>query len=146
MTPRGLRYSERSLWERAEIDGDQEVLDVLERLDRMRQSSDPRDLTGDIAGPGGPYDEGQVVIDTTNAVLMDSLDVARVDNRSDGRSMVALLIGGRLNRSEDRARVLFLGDLDMLAALITEAHGLAKRMGRHRELLRLCDARWEEQP
>lgn len=108
--------------------------------------TDPRDLGGDIVGPGGPFGEGDVVLDTSKAVLMDSLNVAKVDNPSDGREVVAMLIGGRINQSPDRASVMVLGNLDMLASFITEAHGLAERMGQQEELFRLCDARWADMP
>jgi hypothetical protein len=109
-------------------------------------TTDPRDLGGDIADLGGPHDHGQVVIDTRRAILMDRLEVAKVDNPSDGRELVAVLIGGKINQSPDRAKVMLLGDLDMLASFITEAHGLARRMGTGAELERLCVERWERMP
>jgi hypothetical protein len=108
--------------------------------------TDPRDLGGDIAGPGGPHDHGQVVIDTRRAILMDGLEVAKVDNPSDGRELVAVLIEGKINQSPDRAKVMVLGNLDMLASFITEAHGLARRMRASAELTRLCVERWERMP
>lgn len=108
--------------------------------------TDPRILGGEIAGPGGPHDHGQSVVDTSRAMLMDALNVVKLDNPSDGREMVAMLIEGRINQSADRAKVMVLGDLDMLAAFITEAHGLANRMGRGDELFGLCEARWTQMP
>lgn len=109
------------------------------------QLTDPRELGGSVAGPGGPMDEGAFIIDSRRAILMDSLEVVKVDDSS-GMDALAMLAGGRINRSEDTARVMFLGDLDMLAAFITEAHGLAERMGRQDELHGLCRARWERMP
>lgn len=109
-------------------------------------TTDPRDLGGDVAGPGGPHDVGQVVIDTRRAIIMDGLTAVKVDNPSDGREFVALLIEGKINQSPDRAKVMLLGDLDMLASLITEAHGLARRMGAADELMELCRERWMAMP
>jgi hypothetical protein len=91
-----------------------------------RRSSDPRVLrSGGIAGPGGPHDRGAVVVDTTNAVLLDHCDVALVD----GAGIVAMSLAGRINRSADRAKVLFLFDTDGAAAIITELLGLMGRAG-----------------
>jgi hypothetical protein len=90
-------------------------------------ASDPRRLGGDIAGPGGPRDRDSVVFDTTNAVILDSTVVAVMHNPSDGRDVVGVLLEGRINRSTDRTRVLFLTDGDGLATLITEGLSLAKR-------------------
>jgi hypothetical protein len=92
-------------------------------------SDDPRKLGGDIAGPGGPHSEGTVVIDTRNAVLMDSVDVALLNNPSDARRFASLVLAGRVNRSQDRARVLYLFDADGAAAVVSELIGLAQREG-----------------
>lgn len=46
-----------------------------------RSSDDPRTAGGDIAGPGGPYDEGAVIFDTRNAVLLDNTSVAKLEDR-----------------------------------------------------------------
>jgi hypothetical protein len=107
--------------------------------------TDPRELGGDIAGPGGPYDHGAFVIDSRRAILMDALDVVKVDHQSNADAL-ALLVQGRINKSTDRARVMVLGDLDLAAAFITQLHGLAHRMGRQDELHRLCAERWERMP
>src|SRR4051812_32163144 len=69
-------------------------------------TTDPRELGGEVSGPGGPFDEGQVIVDTSRAILQDHLEVVKIDNPSDGREIVALLISGRINRSTDRADVL----------------------------------------
>jgi hypothetical protein len=109
--------------------------------------TDPRKLGGDIAGPGGPFDEHGVVVDTRRAILMDTLGIVKLDNPDDeGELVVGVLIEGKINQSDDRASVLVLGDLDMLAAFITEAHDLANRMGRGDELFDLCEARWMKMP
>lgn len=107
---------------------------------------DPRNLHGDISGPGGPHDEGGVVLDATKAILLDMQMVARIDQGARGQEAFALLLGGRINQTADRAQVLFMAPLDGFAALITELHGVARRAGRGDELARLCAERWEEMP
>lgn len=108
--------------------------------------TDPRDLGGDISGPGGPHDKGGVVVDARRALIVDYQEVVQIDNPSDGRQAVGLLLKGRINQSPDRASVLCLGTLDFSAALITECFGLAQRMGQLDELERLCDERWKAMP
>lgn len=108
--------------------------------------SDPRDLGGGISGPGGPFDYGGVVVDSRRSVLMEHVNVAQVDNPSDGRTFWAMALEGRINRSPDRAEVLYLFDVDGAAAIITELHGLAARAGRADELNEACKRRWDEMP
>jgi hypothetical protein len=112
----------------------------------VAETTDPHELGGAISGPGGPHDRNSVVVDTRRAILMDELGVVELDNASDGRQLVAVLVEGRVNQgtADDRAAVMVLGDLDMLAAFITESYALASRMGHGRaeELELLCDARW----
>lgn len=93
-----------------------------------RISGDPRKTGGDIAGPGGPHDRNAVVIDTTNAVLLDSSDVCLVET-SNGTPALALLLEGRINKTTDRARNLYLLNEDGAAALVTELLALAHRIG-----------------
>lgn len=88
---------------------------------------DARGLGGDIAGPGGPHDEGQVLIDTRMSVLMDAVDVAMMDSPSDRRRFASMVLGGRVNRSRDRTQVLYLFDADGAAAIVTQLIGLAAR-------------------
>jgi hypothetical protein len=114
-------------------------------VDMASENTDPRTLGGDIAGPGGAYEEGGVVVDTRHAVLMDGLGVAKLDNRSDGRELIGLRFEGKINHSEDRASVLLLGDLDALAAIIVESQAIAGRMGKQKELADLLTKRWKEQ-
>lgn len=107
---------------------------------------DPRKLGGEIAGPGGPHDMGGVILDTRQAVLPDHVDVAQVDNPSDGRTFVALQIDGRINQSSDRARVLYLLSADAGAALVTQLMALARRSDEPwaKEFAALVDERLEE--
>lgn len=91
----------------------------------MTRSTDPRGLPGAIAGPGGPHDKGAVVLDTTNAVLLDHCDVAMVD----GTGHFAMLLSGRVNKTRDRASVMFLFGTDGAAAVISELVALMGRAG-----------------
>lgn len=89
--------------------------------------TDPRKIPGSIAGPGGPFDEGGVVIDTRNGILVDAVNVAKIDGHPD--NAVAVVIAGRINKSTDRAEVLVLADADGLAAVVSEIIGVAARAG-----------------
>lgn len=92
-------------------------------------SSDPRAAAGAVVGPGGPFDEGSVLFDTRRAVLLSHTQVAKVDNPSDGRRFFGLELSGRINRSPDRAQVLYLFDADGAAAIVSQLIGLAQRAG-----------------
>ena len=93
-----------------------------------RTSGDPRKSGGNIAGPGSPHDHNAVIVDTTNAVLLDASDVSLVET-SDGSVALAMLLEGRINKTTDRARNLYLMNEDGAAALVTELIALAHRIG-----------------
>ncbi|MFC7794630.1 hypothetical protein [Streptomyces cinereoruber] len=92
-----------------------------------RISGDPRKSGGDIAGPGGPHDRDSVIVDTTNAVLLDASTVVEVESNSG--PIIGMLLEGRINQTTDRARNLYLMNEDGAAALVTELMALAHRMG-----------------
>jgi hypothetical protein len=91
-------------------------------------SGDPRKSGGDIAGPGGPHDRNSVIVDTTNAVILDATTVTQVETLT-GKPALAMLLEGRIARTSDRARNLYLMNEDGAAALVTELLALAHRMG-----------------
>jgi hypothetical protein len=93
-----------------------------------RISGDPRKTGGNIAGPGGPHDHNAVIVDTTDAVLLDSSDVCLVETGS-GEVVLSMLLEGRINKTTDRARNLYLMNEDGAAALVTELIALAHRIG-----------------
>jgi hypothetical protein len=99
----------------------------------MSEITDPRDVPGDIAGPGGSHSRNSVVLDASRAVLLDYQEVAFAEFRptdgSDDGECVALLMSGRINKSQDRARVLFVFNEDGAAALVTELEALMHRAG-----------------
>ena len=104
-------------------------------LNRWAQPSgvaDPRRLGGSIAGPGGSRDRGAVVIDMTDAVLLDGVDVATVDTVRAGEmagQAIFATLSGRVNKSTDRVAVGFAFGPDGAAALVTELLALADRFG-----------------
>lgn len=93
-----------------------------------RISGDPRKTGGNIAGPGGPHDRNSVIIDTTDAVLLDHSDVCLMETAG-GSVVLAMLLEGRINKTTDRARNLYLLNEDGAAALVTELIALAHRIG-----------------
>lgn len=93
-----------------------------------RTSGDPRKTGGNIAGPGGPHDHNSVIVDTTDAVLLDSSDVCLVETGG-GEVVLSMLLEGRINKTTDRARNLYLMNEDGAAALVTELIALAHRIG-----------------
>jgi hypothetical protein len=118
---------------------------------------DPRPLGGDIAGPGGPHDLHAVVVDCTDAVLLDHTTVSivhlgRRDQPGEVEHAVGLLLEGRVNKSRDRTRVLYLVNADGAAALLTELVGLASRARADGlndladEFVRRCGDRWDDMP
>lgn len=93
--------------------------------------TDPRSLRGSIAGPGGPRDRNAVVIDATHAVLLDNVEVCVAHPRRDGvpqDACLTMMLSGRINRTADRADLLFMFDVDGAAAIITELLALGSRM------------------
>jgi hypothetical protein len=64
-----------------------------------------------------PFGRSNSIVDTRRAVLLDSVDVVMLDNPSDGRQIAGLELGGRINRTSDRA------------SIVSELIGLAQRAG-----------------
>ncbi|WP_381797263.1 hypothetical protein [Streptomyces niveus] len=94
-----------------------------------RTSGDPRKTRGDIAGPGGPRDRNSVIVDTSNAILLDGTTVSLVETTPGTTPVLALLLEGRINQTTDRARNLYLMDGDGAAAIVSELVALAYRTG-----------------
>jgi len=101
-------------------------------------NADPRRLGGSITGPGGPHDAGAVVLDTTDCVLMSSIEVCQVDGVKDGHGLgrfVYLVAGGRINKTTDQVNVGLMMPWDGAAAIVSELLALADRAGRLDELV-----------
>ncbi|GGJ81856.1 hypothetical protein GCM10011583_11650 [Streptomyces camponoticapitis] len=93
-----------------------------------RISGDPRKTGGDIVGPGGPRDRHGVILDDRNAVLLDHSTVTLVET-ANGQPVLAALLEGRINKTTERARTLYLMNEDGAAALVSELLALAHRIG-----------------
>ncbi len=92
--------------------------------------ADPRKAGGRFAGPGGAHDRNGIVIDATDAVLLDDVQVAMVEPYSDGSALlpaVALKLSGRINKTPDRAEIVYLMDVPASGALIVELMALSHR-------------------
>jgi hypothetical protein len=92
----------------------------------------------------GSADRDQVVVDTTTAVLLSEVEVATVTNRSDGTQAIALVLSGRINQSQDDAKVMFLMPLDGAAGIITELIGLCAGIGRQDDLEQAMNRRIDD--
>jgi hypothetical protein len=84
------------------------------------EPTDPRTLGGDIAG------ESEVVIDTDRAVLLTGVDVAMARGEEAG-DFIAMMLAGRINNTEETARVLFCLNAAGAATIIGELLGLIGR-------------------
>lgn len=113
-------------------------------------SSDPRRLGGGIAGPGGPFDEDAVVIDTTNAVILEGVEVCVVGGVRkgvlDSKPIQALVLRGRINKTDERVQALYLLNEDGAAGIVTELIDVAARAGWGREFTDRVVARLEAMP
>lgn len=98
---------------------------------RARNLSDPRAAGGDVAGPGGPAQQDSVVVDIGKAVLLDGSTgvVVHVTRGDDSEDAFGLMLEGRINKTTDRSRVLYLADLEGLASVAAECCSLAGRAG-----------------
>lgn len=94
-----------------------------------RTSGDPRKTSGDIVGPGGPRDRHGVILDDRNAVLLDHSTVTLVETANGQGPVLAALLEGRINKTTERARTLYLMNGDGAAALVSELLALAHRIG-----------------
>lgn len=79
-----------------------------------------------VEGDDSPYGEHNTVVDASRALLPESTDVAMSD-QSDGRRIAVMDIAGRINRSEERTRVVVLLNPDGVAAIVTQLIGLMQR-------------------
>lgn len=129
-----------------------DVADLLGTRQQPRpEPTDPREPGGAIIerepGATDPYARDSVTVDTSRAVLFDDLWVTAMLGIREGvpsdEPHLAVQIGGRINKSDDRASVLYLMNEDGAAAIISELLALVSRLGpeyRQRLLDRLEDA------
>jgi len=118
-------------WPKAALAREVERLRAI-AYEHAESNSDAPSSGGDIVDVAGdPYAHGGVVLDVRKAVLMDELDVSLVDPHpgSDEMPGVAILIQGRINFQDARARQLYLMEIDGAAALASELIALMHRAG-----------------
>lgn len=101
---------------------------------RARRTTDPVGVPGTIVGPGlddDPYARDSVVVDSSNAVLLDysSAAVAHLTRNGVPDDALAITLAGKVNQRTERAEVLFLTDVAGAAALVAELAGLCARAG-----------------
>lgn len=109
--------------------------------DTDRAFTDPRTLGGEMAVDG----ENHALVDTSQAINVSMHEVCLIE-RPDGSQAFCYVVGGRIHRRPDVARVAMLGGLPFLVGLITQAYGVAERAGRGEELRVLCDEAWAKMP
>lgn len=92
--------------------------------------NDPRRLDSDgIAGPADPHGRDDHLIDARHAVLLEEVTASMITEGNRGRLLAALVLGGRINQTQDRARVLFVLNADAVASIVSELVGLLGRAG-----------------
>jgi hypothetical protein len=75
--------------------------------------------------------EGDVQVDTRTAVLLDHVDVALVGTvrgQEEPSATLGMMLAGRINKTDERAKILFLFDEDGAAAIIAQLIALATRI------------------
>lgn len=87
-----------------------------------------------IVGPGGPHDRNGVVVDTTDAVLLDGWCTAVVHLDEQGAAF-ALDLSGKVNKQNRRSDVLYMLDGTAAATLVAEIVGTFARNGQGEEFL-----------
>jgi hypothetical protein len=105
----------------------------LARLAQPTGIANPRKLGGQIIDVAGDSRaQAGAVLDLTDVVLLEEIDVATVDTlrmgETSGQAIFATL-GGRINKKSDRVAVGFLMPPDGAAGLITELLALSDRFG-----------------
>lgn len=104
----------------------------LNKLVQPTGVADPRKLGGSIIGSGGSRDQGAVLLDFTDVVLLESMDVCTIDTVRGGalnEQAIFMTLQGRINKTKDRVQAGFVFGPDGAAGLITELLALADRFG-----------------
>lgn len=94
------------------------------------KNDDPRKHPGSIAGPGDSHAIGEFIVDATNALLVGGVTVVKLDEASSTRTVIGLLLEGRINQTKDNVQFLALLNEDAMAAIITELIAITGRMGK----------------
>jgi hypothetical protein len=80
---------------------------------------------------GSAFGQGDSLIDARSAVLLQEVTVVLVDSTSSEGTEPALAmeLGGRINKTQQRSTVLYVMNEDGAAAIISQLLGLAHRVG-----------------
>jgi hypothetical protein len=117
--------------------------------EHAEQPADPPTSGGGLVDVAGdPHARGGVVIDARKSVLMDEIDVSLVDTKYDEPPRMVMLLHGRVNFTDRRARQLYMFGADGAAALATQLVALAGRAGGEfaAEFRAAFEQRMEEMP
>lgn len=105
----------------------------LQRLVQPSGQADPRKLGGQMVGGDSSREVGSVLIDASDSLLLEGLEVCLMgavrDGQLDGEQHIFMTMDGRINRTSDRARVGVVLGSDGAAALISELLALTERAG-----------------
>lgn len=111
-----------------------------------RRGDDPDSIVEKEPGATDPHEQDSVLVDTENAVLVGDMWVTALgagrDNDPTLEPVIGLQLGGRINKTDEAVRHLYLLNPDGAAALVSEVMGLASRLGpewRKRILERIVD-------
>lgn len=110
----------------------QPVAGDLQKLVQPTGIANPRKLGGSIHSFGGPRERGASLLDLTDVVLMESMEICTVDNVRRGllqEQAIFMTLKGRINKTTDYVNVGFIFGPDGGAALISEILALADRFG-----------------
>lgn len=78
---------------------------------------------------GSAFGQNDAIIDTRGAILLGNVHVAVIGavDPTGARTMLALELGGRVNKTTTNTETLYLLDTDGAAVLVSEILGLAGR-------------------
>lgn len=106
--------------------------ELLATMAQPNGFADPAAAATQIAGDGPSRARDAVVIDATNMLLMESVDVSLVGGFKDGQHIdmrLFMQMGGRVNKTQRRTTVGVSFGADGAAAIISELLALADRAG-----------------
>jgi hypothetical protein len=116
-------------WPKGKLAQEVERLRAVLREHSERSHDDARSGGGMVDVAGDPHARGGVVLDTRQAVLMESIDVCLVDTKRDEAPAMMMVLEGRVNMTTHRTSQAYLFGADGAAGLATELVALAGRAG-----------------
>ena len=104
----------------------------LQKLVQPTGIANPRSFGGSAHHFGGSREHGNSILDATDAVLLEEIDVCTIDRVKSGQSQgqaIFMTLKGRINNTKDNVDVGFIFGADGAAAIITELLALTDRFG-----------------